>query len=209
MLLFSRVLTLTGNPRVTMPWAMEITAYVNSKTTAPLSCWSASFGYPVGTVGWSMGVESQTQLAAEFAAMAGDDAYFDLIEKAADWVDTPGEDLLRNLIYGTPGDAAEPGAIATVTTATAAVDRMGDAIGWSVEIAQHVESVTGSPVFVFTDMFGQMGKITWIGIQADAAAVDAGQAKMDADTSYLGRMAATKETFIPGSGHTSQMVRIA
>ena len=93
--------------------------------------------------------------------------------------------------------------------ATAKIDRMADALGWAVEIAQDVEGVTGSPLAVFTDAFGTMGGVAWIGVVPDAAAADAGAAKLRADAAYLGKMAATVDLFVPNSGYMSQAMKIA
>ena len=209
MLLFSRVLTVTGSPRRALPWALGVTNYVNDHSDLEVNLWSATYGYPLGTLAWTAVVESQSALAAATAGLLADDGYYDLIEQAADLVDQPGEDLLRQLVHGEPGEPPPVGAVATVTTATALVDRMADAVGWGVEIAQHVTSVTGTPVAVFTDVFGQMGGMTWIGVQPDLAAAEVANAKLMADGDYLGRLAATKDLFIPGSGHAGQTIRLA
>ena len=209
MLMFSRLVTLTGSPRAAMPWAVGITEYVNAHGALPVTCWSGTFGYPIGTVAWSTMVESQAALAAATGALLGDAGYLDLIEAAADLVTTPGSDSLREVIYGTPGEPPAIGAVATVTTATAVVDRMAEAVGWAVEIGQHVESVIGTPVAVLADVFGTMGGITWIGSAPDFAAGDAARAKLNADADYLKHLAGSKDLFIPGSGHLSQATRIA
>ncbi len=209
MLLFTRLVTLTGSPRKSMPWAMQITEYVNSHGSLPVTCWATTFGQPIGTVGWSTMVESQAALAAGTGGLLADPGYLDLIDAAADLVSTPGQDLLREVVYGTPGDPPAVGSVATVTTATAIVDRMADAVGWAVEVAQHVEGVIGSPVAVLTDVFGTMGGIAWIGIQPDVAALDASRGKLNADAGYLMKVAGSKDLFINGTGHISQATRIA
>ena len=209
MLLFSRIATLTGSPRRAMPWAVEITQYVNTHSSIPATLWSGDFGYPLGTVIWSATVESQAALAAATAPLLSDPGYLDLLDAAADLITTPGYDVLRELLYGAPGEPLGVGSVVNVTTATAVVDRMADALGWAVEIAQHVEKVVGSPVAVLTDVFGTMGGIAWIGGQADAAASDAARAKLNADPDYLNRIKATKDLFIPGSGLVKQATRIA
>jgi hypothetical protein len=209
MLLFSRIATLTGSPRQAMPWALGITEYVNAHGSMPVTCWAGNFGYPIGTVAWSAMVESQAALVASTNQLLADPGYLDQLEGAADLIAAPGHDTLREVLYGTPGDPPPVGALVNVTTATAIVDRMADALGWAVEIAQHVEAVVGSPVGVFTDVFGTMGGIAWIGAQPDAAASDAARAKLNADGDYLNRVKATKDLFIPGSGHISQATRIA
>lgn len=212
MLLFSRVVTLGGSPRRAVPWAMEITEYVNAHSDLDVSLWSCTFGYPLGTMVWSAPVESQVALASGTAKLATDDGYFDLLEKAADLVAQPGQDHLREFVSGGRAVGAEPppiGAVATVTTATALVDRMADAVGWGVDIATYVEGVTGGPVSVLTNAFGQMGEITWIGVQPDLEAAESAGAKMVADASYVGRLVATKDLFVPASGHTAQVMRLA
>lgn len=209
MLLFSRVVTMTGSPRKVMPWVMQITEYVNSHGTIPVTCWSGNFGYPIGTVAWSAMVESQAALVAATAPLLADSGYLDLLDQAADMSSIPGQDLLREVLYGTPGEPPAVGAVATITTATAVADRMGDALGWAVEIAQFVESTIGSPVAVLTDVYGTLGGITWIGSAADAAASDAARAKLAGNADYLKRVEGTKDLFIPGSGRVGMVSRIA
>jgi hypothetical protein len=209
MLLFSRIATLTGSPRKSMPWALQITEYVNAHGSLPVTCWAANFGQPIGTVAWSAMVESEAALAAATGSLLADPGYLDLVESAVDMFTTPGHDLLREVIYGAPGDPPPVGSLATVTTATAIVDRLVDALGWAVEMGQYVETVIGSPVAVLTNVFGTMGGIAWIGSQPDAAAADAARAKLNADSDYLKRVAGSKDLFMNGSGHVSQATRIA
>ncbi|MBK5333831.1 MAG: hypothetical protein JJD93_17780 [Ilumatobacteraceae bacterium] len=209
MLMFSRLLTLSGSPRRAMPWAVGITEYVNAHSSLSVSCWLGGFGYPLGTVAWSSLVDSQAALAAGTADLLTDPAYFDMIESAADMVAGPGQDSLRELVYGTPGEPPALGAVTNVTTATAIVDRMADAVGWAVEIAQHVESVINTPVAVLTDVFGTLGTITWISSQPDFAAADTARGKISADGDYLKRVSGSKGLFIEGSGHVGQVTRIA
>ena len=208
MLLFSRVATLTGSPRKALPWALGITEYVNAHGTMPITCWAGGFGYPLGTVAWSAMVESQAALVAGTNQLLADSGYLDLLDGAADLISTPGYDTLREVVYGTPGEPPALGAVANITTATAFADRMADAIGWSVEMAQFVEGVIGTPVALLTDVFGTMGGITWIGSAPDMAASDAARAKLLADPAYLTRIAGSKDFFIPGSGHVAQVTRI-
>ncbi|MEY2401366.1 MAG: hypothetical protein QOJ08_1477 [Ilumatobacteraceae bacterium] len=192
-----------------MPWATKITEYVNAHGTVPVTCWAGTFGYPIGTVAWSAMVESQAQLVAGTTQLLADDGYLDLLEEAADLITTPGEDTLRELIYGTPGDPPPIGSVAAITTAVAMVDRLADAIGWAVEIGQFVESTVDAPIIVLTDVFGAMGGITWILAQPDFVASDGGRAKLVGNADYLKQISGSKDLFIPGSGHIGQATRIA
>jgi hypothetical protein len=154
-------------------------------------------------------VESEAALAANTGPLLADAGYLDMLESAIDLISTPGHDMLREVVYGTPGDPPAVGSLATVTTATAVVDRLAEAVGFAVEIGQHVEKVIGTPIGVFTNVFGTLGGITWLGTAADAAAADAARAKLSADTDYLKLVSGSKDLFIVGSGHISQAVRIA
>jgi hypothetical protein len=209
MYLFSRILTTQGSPRQVLPWVTQITDHVNANSPLAVSAWLANFGAPLGTVGWSTIVESQSALVDGTAGLMTDSAYLDLVEAGAPLVVGPGEDHLRQLVYGSPGEPPPLGAVAVTTTATAVVDRMGEAVTWSIEIAQHVEAVIGSPIAVLLDSYGTMGQITWIGVTENMAAADAAADKTAADASYLGKLADSAGLFIPGSGHRTQLTRIA
>jgi hypothetical protein len=208
MLLFSRVVTPVGSPRRALSWAAGMTEYVNAHSDLDVSLWSGTFGYPVGTLVWSTIVESQVALAESTSKLLADDGYFDLIEQAQDMITTAPHDILRELVFGEPSDPPPIGAVATVTTATALVDRMADAVGWGVEIAQYVTAATETPVAVLTNVFGQMGELAWIGVQPDLAAAEAARTKLAADADYLARLAPTKDLFLPASGHISQLTRL-
>jgi hypothetical protein len=148
-------------------------------------------------------------LAASTAGLLADDGYFDLIEEAQDIIPAPPQDILRELVFGEPSDPPPIGAVATITTATALVDRMVDAVGWGVEIAQYVSEVTEAPVALLTNVYGQMGEVAWIGVQPDLAAAEASRLKLAGDADYLARLAPTKDLFVPASGHISQVTRLA
>lgn len=208
MLLFSRFVTPVGSPRRALSWAAGMTEYVNAHTDLDVSLWSGTFGYPVGTLAWSTIVESQVALAESTSKLVADDGYFDLIEQAQDMITAAPHDILRELVFGEPSDPPPIGAVATVTTATALVDRMADAVGWGVEIAQYVTAATDTPVAVLTNVFGQMGELAWIGVQPDLAAAEAARTKLAADADYLARLAPTKDLFVPASGHISQLTRL-
>ena len=208
MLLFSRVATPTGSPRKTVAWASGMTEYVNAHSDLDVTLWSGTFGYPVGTLAWSTIVESQVALAESTSKLLADDGYFDLIEQAEGLFTTPPQDILRELVFGEPSDPPPIGAVATITTATALVDRMADAVGWGVEIAQYVTEATAAPVAVLTNVYGQMGELAWIGVQPDLAAAEAARTKLAGDADYLARLAPTKDLFVPASGHISQVTRL-
>jgi hypothetical protein len=191
-----------------MTWAFGMTEYVNAHSDLDVTLWSGTFGYPVGTLAWSSIVESQVALAESTSTLLADDGYFDLIEQAEGMITTPPQDILRELVFGEPSDPPPIGAVATITTATALVDRMADAIGWGVEIAQYVAEATATPVAMLTNVFGQMGEVAWIAVQPDLAAAETARTKLAGDADYLARLAPTKDLFVPASGHIAQVTRL-
>jgi hypothetical protein len=193
-----------------MAWAAEINAYVSKKSGRPIVLWSVNFGQPVGTVIWSLPVESHADLQAAFAGLAEDEGYFALIEKGAPFVTGPMVDQLGEVVHGAPTPGGRPvGSVGLVTTATMSADKGADAVAWSVELANYVTSVTGDPIMFVLDAYGTFGHAAWIGAAADMAAVDAANAKMQTDPGYLKRLAGSGGLFIPGSGHRSLVTRIA
>jgi hypothetical protein len=212
MLFFTRVATFKGSPRRVVPWATEVTRYVNSHIDLDVSLWSATFGFPVGTYAWSTAVESQVALVDATAKLATDDAYFDLLEQTQDLLVGPPVDMLDRLVAGEPQDGGEPpgvGAVVAVTTAIAIADRLGDAVGWAIDIGSHATEVTGTPVMVTTSVMGQMGEISWIAIHPDVASAEASWDKFAADAGYLPRISGSKDLFVPGSSRIMQLVKIA
>jgi hypothetical protein len=193
-----------------MAWAAEMNAYVSKKSGRPLVLWSVGFGQPVGTVMWTVAVDSHADLQAAFAGLREDDGYYALLEKGAAFVTSPMVDMLREVVHGAPTPGGRPlGSVALLTTATMAADRAADAVAWSVELASYVTSVTGDPGMFLLDSYGTFGQATWIGAVADMAAVDAASAKLQTDPGYLKRLAASGGLFIPGSGHRSIATRVA
>ncbi len=208
MFLYSRGLTLGGSPRQALPWASQITDYVNANSALDVSLWNADFGQPVGTVVWNCMVESQAALAEAAMSLAGQDGYLDLVEAAADLVLAPAEDQLASLVHGEVTEPPALGSVALVTEATAVVDRIGDTLAWSVDIAQHVQSVTGNPVSVWSNLYGQMGRMAFISVVPDMATMDAGQVATNADTGYFDRLAKSAGLWVDASGHVARYTRV-
>ncbi len=99
--------------------------------------------------------------------------------------------------------------MAQVTEASAIVDRIGDALAWSVDIAQHVESVTGNPVSVWSNVFGQMGEHhLHRGGAGPGRAMDASHTATNSDSGYLDRLAKSAGLWVEGSGHVARYTRI-
>jgi len=212
MFMFSRLLTVSGPPDETMAWAAEITGVVNAASDVDVTCWVALYGHPLGTVGWSARVENRAQIVAMGATLASDKSYTKLVNRAADWVRTPGRDVLRRPLNAaaTPPSGLPPiGAVAQVTTAVASAARIMDAMAWGLDVAEYTAGVSGSPVTFLADVYGQFGGVAWIGVQPDMAAADAADERLNGDAGYMERIGKLGDLFEPGSGNVSLMTRIA
>jgi len=209
MFLFTRAVALGGTPRAVRPFLQKVTDHVRQATSLDITVWAAEFGFPIGTFMWNATVESQAAFDAATAPLLDDDAYFDILETGQDLLLAPAEDSLRSLVHGTPAEGTPPlGAVATVTTAVVTMDRVADAMAWSVDMAIHVEKLIDSPVTCWTSAFGQMGEVTWISVLPDLTAGDGAMAAMNSDEGYISRLHETGDLFIPGSGRIARFRRV-
>jgi hypothetical protein len=210
MYLFSRWATLVGNPRATMGWAMEAASYVAGASGREVGLWSVEFGAPVGSVAWTATAESLADLNATFAPLAADDGYLDLLDKGAEFLSAPAQDHLREVVRAS-ADASPPavGAVANLITAVAANGKIAEALGWGAEISAYTESITGLPSLFLADAFDDFGRMSWIGVAPDHAALDAATGKLNADSGYHERLGQVGDLFTPGSGRSSLLARLA
>ena len=209
MYLFSRTAVVRANPRVMFPWVQQITEVVRANTSLPVSAWTASFGAPVGGVVWSALVRSQAELAADMTSLLNNQEYLDLLATGQEMIAVAGQDALRRLVHGSPEPEHGLGSVSSVTWGTATLSRIGEALEWSVDMAQHAEKTTGNPVSVWVNAFGLMGEVTFFSIYDDVAAAETGQLALNSDQGYLERLHGSEGLWIPGSGNQGRFTRIA
>ncbi|MFM2072898.1 MAG: hypothetical protein RLZZ623_3162 [Actinomycetota bacterium] len=211
MLMYSRTLSLRGPLEETATWAAEVTAHVNATTNLDVGCWLGLYGLPLGSMGWSAVVEGHAHVAEQGAILGADKAFQALVNSAADWVTEPGQDHLRNVISGARTDGERPavGAVAQLTTAVVALGRVGEAMAWGVDIAEYTAELSGAPVMFCADLYGTFGSVAWISVVDDLATVDRTQAAINGDEGYLKRISMGADLFVPASGNTSLLTRIA
>lgn len=209
--LFSRTVTLRGNPRDTTAWAKDMCALVNDRSPFDVSLWQAMFGVPVGTLAFSMIVESRAAFAAGQLQLLADDEYLDMIDDGMEYVTTPPEDRLVSMLHHAGGELrrADVGSAATIVAAQVEVDRTADAITWSVGMADLVAGITGYPVHLGTVEHGPFGELQWTSTGPDIAEIDRTGDLLAKDEDYIGRFSQATGLFVPGSGRQLLAVRIA
>jgi len=209
MQLFTRQLMTTGPDAAAAAWATEMAATASEKMGAEVALWAAGFGAPRGAMAFTMRVDGLADLQAKAAPLAGDAEYQAKLAEGADIVVGPPQDSLATPLHGDLGDPPPVGAMAVVTNAVIANGQYAEAVGWGIEVAQHVTSLTGMPVGLMMQEYGTFGQLTWIGIAADAAAVDASVAATNGDAEYIKMLSAAGDLFVPGSGQRSLATRVA
>ena len=168
-----RWLTLGGSPRQVPPWASsQITEYVNANSALDVSLWNADFGQPIGTVVWNCMVESQAALADAAMALAGQDGYLDLVEGRRRHVlallrtSSPASSMARS--RSRRRSAPSPSSPRRPWSWIASARRRP--VGRHL---QHVESVTGNPVSVWSQPVRKMGHGVHLGGPGHGDAWDA------------------------------------
>ena len=208
MQLFTRQLLTTGPAGDSLAWATEIASAASAKMGTEIAVWSAAFGAPVGALAFTMRVEGVADLMEKAAPLADDAGYQAILAKGAEITVGPPEDRLATPLHGDLGDPPPVGSWAVVTNAVIANGRYEEAVGWGIDVADHVTSLSGMPVGLMMQEYGTFGQLTWIGIGADAAAVDASAAATNGDASYVKKLSAAGDLFVPGSGQRSLVTRL-
>ena len=210
MQLFSRRVHMVGAPPAEMiAYATDMRAYVTGKVGRDVALWATTFGAPVGTMSYTVRVEGVADLQATMSTLMGDEEYQAKIAKGLQMSGGPAVDSLMQPIHGELGAAPPVGSMAGVTTAVIANGAYAEALAWGVDIAMHVESVTGMSTLFLAGQYGPFGGVGWISPAADAAAVDAANAALNADAAYMEKLRAVGDLFMEGSGQQALLTRIA
>ena len=207
--LFSRSVLLTGAPTAYMAYTTEMRAYASDKLGQEIALWSVAFGAPRGSMTYTARVDGLAGVQSMNATMLGDAEYMAKLATGATMGGGAAEDSLMQPLHGEMGDPPPVGSVATVTTAIVGNGAYADAIGWGIEMAQLVESITGTPSVFGMSAFGTFGQVAWISVSADAAAADASGRAVNANADYMGRLSAVGDLFVPASGHRSLAIRVA
>lgn len=206
MQLFTRQVMTTGPDA--QAWATGMAATATASMGTEVALWAVGFGAPVGAMTFTVRVDGIADLLAKSAPLDGDAEYQAKLAAGAEYMAGPPQDSLATPLHGDLGDPPPVGSMAVVTNAVIANGHYAEAVGWGIEVAEHVTSLTGMPLGLMMQEYGTFGQLTWIGIGADAAAVDASAAATNGDAQYLKMLSAAGDLFVPGSGHRSLATRV-
>jgi hypothetical protein len=208
--LYQRVVTFQGPQDEVTAWAVEITGLVNDKSDLDVSLWQVLFGAPLGTMVWSAQVDGLPDVEQAFMTLGPDKAYLKLVDKAAEWVPTPGEDRFVRVQHIAGGDYARPdvGCYAEGTVAVPAEGKLAEAMQWGVEISDLHAEITHQSVLFGTNAYGEFGEVGWLGLSPDAAAIDRAAEATAIDERYLKSLDSAGNLFRPGSAQRTLARRI-
>jgi len=200
--LFSRTVTLRGPTREVQAFTTEICDYVNEHSSFRVSMWQVLFGAPLGTMSYSMLIDSRAALLAGQTQLLADEDYLDLVDRAQDYLATPPEDRLVQMVHHAGGELqrAPVGAVATITAAQVEVDRAVDALAWSVGMADLASSIIGYPVHLGTLEHGPFGELQWTATVPDITEADRTAELLAKDSDYMDRLSHATGLFVPGTG---------
>lgn len=211
MYLFSRDVLVTGDPRRSLPVAIGMSELVTKKTQLAVSLWTTLFGAPLGTLSYTAFVQSMSELDAADSALMADDEYLTRLAEAQEYLAKPPMDQIMQILHNSGGEyrRAGVGAVGQVVTARVANARYGAAMKWGIEVADLVADVTGIPGIFGRGAAGEFGTVAWISTMPDMGALDNANEALGKDPRYLTKLDEMGDIFLPGSGRTSIIRRIA
>ncbi len=180
-------------------WAVDITAKASEHATFPISLWVGAWGTQPGTIVWSALVDGVAQLAELNDSLMADEAYLGKVAAASDVVESVETDRVVEIVHGELTDAAEVGSYSGNVMAVAHEGKVGAAGAWAAEIADIWSATTGLPVIVTTTTAGPIGEYGWFVRHADAASIDAANAKIMASPDYIAALDRSAGLFQPGA----------
>ena len=211
MILFTRTVTVLGNPRDTGGWARRMAKLVTEKTGKETALWAGLSGTAPGTFIFSAFYQDMADFVTATETLIADEQYLDGVTEARQFLVGPPEDRHVEIIHTAGGEYRRPGlgGVVQLTTATPALGKLGAAMGWGVQITDLVSEIIGEPVFFGHSLAGPFGELAWIGASADASAWSRTQEALNKDPRYLASIDEGTPDFESGSGRVILGRRVA
>jgi hypothetical protein len=186
--------------------AVELAEMVKSLTGDDVNVFAVRFGAPMGTIMWSLRVESQAHLQANNEKMLVDSGYLDAARKLTANFEGHAVDAMSRFISVTPADG--PSRFYAVTRASMAAGHYPAAIEFGVKVQQYVAEKLGAPTAFMAATYGGFADVTWT-IGADTmAGIDAIDEMQMSDTKYQALVNEAGDLFVESSGMNSLVERL-
>ncbi len=196
-----------GKADEAIAFATEAAAYVTAKTGIQVYTWSSVFGAPLGTVSWSARLDSMAALGDMQAQLAVDAGFADLAKRGSEVFVGELTDSIAQLVASTSTEG--PQAFASIVTAQCAGGRIADAMTWGVDMMETIGKLTGLPSMMLQGMFGPWASLGWVLGASSMADLDAANAAIAGDTTYVKKLDEGADFFLPGSGNQILLRRLA
>ncbi len=199
--LFTRQATLTpGTIPDGMAYAVEIAQYVSEKTGLEVIPWSVVYGAPLGTVSWSARVESQATMGAAQETLTADPEFLKRTTANAHRFEVSPEDNIGQILATASGSGnVSTGSFVTIVRAQCAGGKIAEGMSWGVDMMEHVAKLTGAESAIVRGIYGEFSTLIWISRFDSLDAVDAADAALSTDPTYLERLDQGGDLFLPGS----------
>ncbi len=211
MFLFTRTVSMTGDPRQCRAAAVATAELVGRKTGLSLSLWSVFQGDALGTLAFTTMVQSMTEFYATTSSLLDDDEYLARLGEMRPLAAGPPVDQALEILHTSGGDyrRAGTGAVASVITAEIGNARFADALDWSVGMADLVADIIGRAVIFGRGVAGGFGSVGWVVTQPDMPTFEAAEEALAKDPRYMTKLDGMGDLFVPGSGRRTLSWRIA
>ncbi len=193
-----------GELSSTMP---KLRDSVAAATGSPAHAWAVSAGAPIGSFGISTRVEGSQQLIDFQQKLSASKDYQAVSGKSGHLLAAPAETSLSQIL-GVAGEQGVPAPIVTLTQSTVASGHVGDAMGWGLEVLEYVHKVTGMSGLFTNLTAGSFFDVTWIFSAQTGADLDSANAKLQADTGYVGLLDKAGGMFVEGSASWVTLVQM-
>ena len=166
-------------------------------------------GRPFGSFMLSCTFENYTEMIGSQMKLAASTAWGSLAASAEGVLAQPAPSTLSEVIAVAGEPASAPKQFTLVTRAVIDRSAMADALGWSVQVAEHLTKVTGASTTVATSAAGTMFQVVWIGGADSPEELDTMNA-INTEAGYLEMLASagTKTLFQQGSSERMLLFKL-
>ncbi len=207
MYIFSRTRTAKGDRMLeALPAAVEIAGKAAAVSGLDVHAWNVRFGQPMGTIMWSVRLDSQAQFFEATEKMSVDASYMDMAMSLGDLFEGPTTDQLVRLVSGTPSES--PAKYISTTQAVMTNGRYADAIAFGVGMQGFVNEALGHPTVFGAATYGGFADVLWLTSADSMDEVDTAADWLATDADYLERVQAAGGLFVEGSGQNGLLERM-
>jgi len=206
MQLFSR--TRTANPEHALEaiaFSTEMAQYASQVSGLEVIPWVSVYGRPNGTVSFSARVESRAAMGAAQEKLLADPGYQKRVGEAARLFIGTAEDTLIEFL-GFAGSGGNAGKYAYLVSAQCAQGKIAEAMAWGADIMNHVSKLSDLDVAFGRGLYGPWATLGWIMMADTLEQLDAADAAMSGDPTYVESLDVGGDLFVPGAA-TSWLVR--